>query len=739
MTYQVLVDLGKLKRLYSGLGQYSLYFGKTLSRTYYEDLHWNFLTPSRFIKKFGNQWHYENLSFQRRYFPASCKPYHLWHAIHQDSAYFPGNIDIPYILTIHDLNFLKEKNSFIAGQRLRKLQEKVNRASIVTFISHYTASVAFKHLSLEKKNTRVIYNGVDIETGKKVKKPAFLPTGKFLFSIGMVLEKKNFHVLIDLMQYLPDYNLIIAGDKSDFYAHRIEREIRKRKLEKRILLPGIITHEEKIYLYKHCEAFVFPSKMEGFGLPVIEAMRFGKPVFTSNFSSLPEIGDQYAFYWDSFQPEAMHAVFSQKMSLFKKNRRELSENMIDYSRRFKWEESISRYTALYEQVIQEHYDNQFKLSPLPVTGKSQASLKKLRVLHLSSEASWRGGEQQIAYLIEELSGKTENFIACRKGSEFEKHCKQKKWEYHSLDFSSPIDLITAGQISELCRKYAIDILHLHTSVGHTLGVLSTWFGHQARLVLSRRVDVPIKKNAFSRWKYNHYRIERILTVSDAIRHILNETLVNQNVARTVHSGIDYRKFNLHKPKKILKDQYHLQENQLLVGNTSALADHKDYYTFIDTAAYVINKGKDVIFFIIGEGPERKNIERYIEQKNLTERVLLTGFISNIENVIPELDIFLMTSKTEGLGTSILDAFAAEVPVVATRAGGIPEMVKNEDTGLLANVKDFKSLGDNIIRLINDRKLRQHLTSRAKDFLIEEYTKEKTAERTFRTYQEIINI
>jgi L-malate glycosyltransferase len=168
-----------------------------------------------------------------------------------------------------------------------------------------------------------------------------------------------------------------------------------------------------------------------------------------------------------------------------------------------------------------------------------------------------------------------------------------------------------------------------------------------------------------------------------------------------------------------------------------LSDHKDYPTFLKVAGYLTGKGINVKFFVIGTGDMKETIVKIIQQEHLEDHVIMTGFLNNLERVLPDLDIFLMSSKTEGLGTSILDAFASGVPVVATRAGGIPEMVIHEETGLLSPVSDYQDLGENIIRLTGDTGLRKRLIRNAREMVMENFTKEKTAARTLEVYREII--
>lgn len=346
----ILIDLGRLKSLHTGLGQVALLFGKTISQLNDEQLRFTFLVPPKFKGKFGDTVEYEIVSLKRRYFPEYCKKFDLWHAIHQDSAYFPGDRTIPYLLTIHDLNFLDEKGESKARTRLELLQRKVNRASEIIAISRFTKDVITQNLKLDDKVVEVIYNGVEQNTGVAIQKPAFVPEGKFVFAISVVKQKKNFRVLVDFIKDLNDYNLIIAGNKSGKYASDLEQDVLSKGLENRIILPGEISEEDKYWLYQNCEALVFPSMYEGFGLPVIEAMNFGKPVFLSTYSSLPEIGDKHAFYWKNFNSHYMSDFFRQKIVEFSQDPEKQVE-MKQYAHQFTWEKNVAEYIQVYKKIL----------------------------------------------------------------------------------------------------------------------------------------------------------------------------------------------------------------------------------------------------------------------------------------------------------------------------------------------------------------------------------------------------
>ena len=361
----------------------------------------------------------------------------------------------------------------------------------------------------------------------------------------------------------------------------------------------------------------------------------------------------------------------------------------------------------------------------------------MKILHLSSEKTWRGGEQQIAYLIEELSQQgVTNLVACRKNSAFEDYCKRKNLGYFSLPFSNSLDFRTAAALKKICKREAPDLMHLHSSKSHGIAVLSGWIGNPTPMVLSRRVDFPLKKNWLSQKKYNSPQIRRILCVSDAIKIMVQEGVNDQGKACTVYSGIDLKKFPATRGS-FLRTRFNIPEGFFLVGNTSAIAPHKDYYTFVNTVEELEKDQFPAYYFIIGAGPLEQEIKAYVEEKGLNKKIIFTGFLTNINEVLSELDLFLMTSKTEGLGTSLLDAFACKVPVVATAAGGIPEIVKHEQTGLLAPVGDSKTLSKEVQQLLSSPDQRATLVRNAYQ-LVQEFDKKVTAQKTLEIYRKALH-
>ncbi len=362
----------------------------------------------------------------------------------------------------------------------------------------------------------------------------------------------------------------------------------------------------------------------------------------------------------------------------------------------------------------------------------------MRVLHLNSEKSWRGGERQTLYLIQALEKEgVHSFLACKKDSALQEAAAGHHFPCFGLAFLNAWDVYTAWQLRRLCLIHQIDLMHAHTSHAHSLAFLSLLFAHKTPLLVTRRVDYPLSSNFFSRYKYESSSVKKIICVSAAVKKAMREQIQESHKLEVIHSGIDIEAFSRQRGKKsLLREQYSIPENSILIGNSSALSPQKDYYSFIDTAALVLKKRKNTHFFIIGEGKSKAKLQAYAFAKKIEQNLHFTGFRNDIEYILPELDIFLFTSQDEALGTAILNAFAASVPVVSTNVGGISELISHEQNGLLASKKDAPALAKHVLNLIGSPQLRAKLVrmgrKKVKDF---SYT--STAKKNFQVYQEVL--
>jgi glycosyltransferase involved in cell wall biosynthesis len=165
-----------------------------------------------------------------------------------------------------------------------------------------------------------------------------------------VNAKKNFHVLLPLLKYNPGIEMVIAGKFDDpDYVEDMKKKAETLGVSDRLHLTGTVSENDKAWYLSNCLAFVHPSLAEGFGAPVVEAMLFGKPLFLSDRTSLPEIGGDAAFYFTSFDEERMQAVFTEGMQRY--NDTGMSEMIINHGKKFDWEKSAVKYLDVYNSLL----------------------------------------------------------------------------------------------------------------------------------------------------------------------------------------------------------------------------------------------------------------------------------------------------------------------------------------------------------------------------------------------------
>jgi len=346
----VLIDCERTKYPNTGLFHFCLNLGNELvKQTDQAQEEFFFYVPASQHYLFGKDQQYIIQHPLHKFFQPRTGQFQVWHSTYQNSAYHPYNKKTSVILTVHDLNFLIEKKT--APHKIKKyldqVQENINRADHLVCISEYTRQTLLTHLSVNDKPVQVIYNGCNINEFPGFDQPAYRPVKPFLFSIGTVLPKKNFHVLPCLLKN-NDYEMVIAGIVDKQYETRIFAEAKLHGVENRVKIIGPVSEEDKYWYYKNCLAFAFPSLAEGFGFPLVEAMYYGKPVFIAALTSLPEIGGTVAYYFENFDPVYMQKVFEQGMQDYTENN--LSALIHERALQYNWTTAAHAYLSVYRAL-----------------------------------------------------------------------------------------------------------------------------------------------------------------------------------------------------------------------------------------------------------------------------------------------------------------------------------------------------------------------------------------------------
>lgn len=279
----------------------------------------------------------------------------VWHAPFQSGRIVPDknkHPDIKVLLTIHDLNPLHEGKPLEEQQKsLAHTQSLINRSDAIVCISEFTKADVLKNCDTGNKPLYVIHNGIHrVNIPSQTKSPDKKINRPFLFGMGYVNTKKNYHVLLPLLKQNPDIEMVIAGrlDEPD-YIETIKKSAEDMGVSDRLHLPGPVSEDDKAWYLSNCIAFMHPSLAEGFGAPVVEAMLFGKPLFLSNLTSLPEIGGNAAFFFNNFDEEHMQVVFKEGMQRF--NNENMSELVINRGKVFDWEKSAAQYLKVYQSLL----------------------------------------------------------------------------------------------------------------------------------------------------------------------------------------------------------------------------------------------------------------------------------------------------------------------------------------------------------------------------------------------------
>jgi glycosyltransferase involved in cell wall biosynthesis len=256
-------------------------------------------------------------------------------------------------------------------------------------------------------------------------------------------------------------------------------------------------------------------------------------------------------------------------------------------------------------------------------------------------------------------------------------------------------------------------------------------------VVSRRVVFPIGRGPLTRWKYDHAAVRRILCGSAAVAEVLRGAIRDPGRLRVVHDAIDGDRFAPGRGSGRLRRELGVADGVPLVGTIAALAAEKDPLTFVEVAARLLADGRALRFVWVGDGPLREEVAARARALGIADRVAFPGFRDDVADLLPGLDLFLFTSRAEGLGTSLLDAQACRVPVVATAVGGIPEAVRDGETGLLGPSGDATALAGRVARLLDDGELRARLVDAAARRVREEFGLELLADRTLEAYGEAL--
>jgi glycosyltransferase involved in cell wall biosynthesis len=361
-------------------------------------------------------------------------------------------------------------------------------------------------------------------------------------------------------------------------------------------------------------------------------------------------------------------------------------------------------------------------------------------LHIDTARTWRGGQNQVLITVNGLRAMGQRAALVAHPSGELRRRASEGLELIPLVPRMEVDLTAAWRLARVVKRLRPDVIHAHDPHGLAMAALALSLGAGATsglpeppLVASRRVDFHLKGNSFSRWK--HRQVDCFIAASEAIRRMLVADGIPAERTTTVHEGIDLRHVQTAPPVNV-HEAFWLPHGAPVIGNVAALVPHKGQRHLIEAAHLVVREMPDARFVILGEGELRDALERQVREYHLEKHVLLPGFRTDVLGCIKSFDLFAMSSVTEGLGTSLLDAMACGRPIVATRAGGIPEIVEDGVQGLLVEPRDHQAMARAIVMLLRDEPRRRAMGDAGLVLVRTRFTVERMVEQTAAVYARV---
>jgi glycosyltransferase involved in cell wall biosynthesis len=356
-----------------------------------------------------------------------------------------------------------------------------------------------------------------------------------------------------------------------------------------------------------------------------------------------------------------------------------------------------------------------------------------RVVHVDTERTWGGGQRQLLALAVGMRRRgVRNWVATRPRSQLAAALAGEGVPVLGLSPAVEWDPVAAARLRGLLRKVRADFVHAHAAHAVATAALAS-LGTGARLLVSRRVALPLRRNPVSRWKYA--RPERFIAVSERVRGALCASGVAPERVSVVRSGVDLAAPVERASADTLRALGITPGRALIVMASSLIPPHKDPETFLIALAAAREAGAPFQALLVGDGPLAAEAERIRRRLGLEAVVRLTGFRRDAVELLAAADLAVLSSRDEGLGTTLLDAMVAGVPVVATAAGGVTEVVRDGVEGLLVPVGDGRALGAAMVRVLRDAGLGAALVAAGRR-RVQQFSMERTVEGTLEVYRSL---
>jgi glycosyltransferase involved in cell wall biosynthesis len=343
----------------------------------------------------------------------------------------------------------------------------------------------------------------------------------------------------------------------------------------------------------------------------------------------------------------------------------------------------------------------------------------LSFLFIDTERVWRGGQDQLLALTRGLHQRGHRIhLMCEPGTLLETQARESGFFVYPTKIRSDVGLISLLRFIFTLQRVRPDVLAFNTPRAILAGTLASRLASVGVRIVFRRVGFPLRKGFCTRLKYT-WGISCIVAISDSIRSQLQICGIPGSMIKIIYEGIDLSLY----PKGTSRKQRG-SEDPAVVGTVAHLSREKGLQYLIEAASLIPDAQRKLRFVIVGDGDCLQELEGLVHKKGLEDIFQFVGFHANVSQYLKTFDIFVLPSLSEGLSSAILEAMATSLPIVATEVGGIPELVKSGDNGLLVAPADPVSLARAIQHLADHPDQSQRMGMRGRERVEEQFTLER---------------
>lgn len=365
----------------------------------------------------------------------------------------------------------------------------------------------------------------------------------------------------------------------------------------------------------------------------------------------------------------------------------------------------------------------------------------MRVLHIDTEMSWRGGENQIRLLLEHAQNKgVEWHLAAPPDSQAIIRLA-KFAQTLAVPMAGLAQVSAVRKVARYCRLQKIDLIDCQSSRAHQIGLFVKVLVPNLKLVVHRRVDFAPGSSVLNRLKYINRQVDRYIAISQAIGDILIDYGIPKETIRIVRSAVDPSPFQNRDRssarEKLLRELgVNIPSSTPIIGNVAYITEQKGHETLVRALGHLKDRGLPFFAFIAGDGDLRGRNEELAQRLKLDHQLKFLGIRDDVGDLLAASDIFALSSNDEGLGTSLLDATHSGCCLVATAVGGIPEIVLSRQTGLISPAGDSSAFAQNLAEVLTDSGLRYRLASEAQEHVHRLFSLEQMVSGNLRVYRQL---